>query len=66
MRIRTWHRGMSFRFILRIRRHKAIVGHARRYKWDTRRCGCATRCEEMRCDTRSFEVIFRDKRRCEE
>ena len=39
MRIRKWHRGMSFRFIIRLRGHQVIDGDERRYKWDTRRCG---------------------------
>ena len=39
MRIRKWHRGMSFRFILRLRGHQDMGGDERRYKWVTRRFG---------------------------
>ena len=49
MRIRKWHRGMSFRFILRLRGHQDIGGDERRYKWDTRR----------------FREVLQDARRCE-
>ena len=50
-RVRTWHRGMLFRFILPLRRHQVIGRDARRYKGDTRRCG------EVQQDARRCEVI---------
>ena len=52
MRIKTWHRGMSFRFILRLRRLQVIGGDARRYKkGDTRRGG------QVQQDARIWDVI---------
>ena len=50
-RIRTRHRGLSFRFILRLRRHQVIGGDARMYKGDTRRGG------EVQQDARRSDMI---------
>ena len=48
-RIRTRHRGLSFRFILRLRRHQVIGGDARRYKGTP---GEAGKCNKMRGEAR--------------
>ena len=63
MRIRSWHRGMSCRFILFLRRHQVIGKYAGLYKGAP---GDAVKCSKMRGDARCYQKFGSDTRRYEE